>query len=123
MGGHKRSPKKCQAFFEAAYIARKRYNKAIGQTNESLNKITESKLQMYLDAIEMKALQEPKERDEHIKQVTKQNTKLMTLVQDQQKKIEEFLQQSKELMDAMSKGNQEPRHSGGALRRNRETKK
>ena len=32
---------KCQAFFEMAYIARKLYN-AKGQTNDSLNKVTEN---------------------------------------------------------------------------------
>ena len=46
---------KCQAFFEAAYIERKQYNKAKGQTNQSLNKVTEHNLQMYLSIIKMKA--------------------------------------------------------------------
>ena len=45
---------------EAAYIARKRYNEAKGQTHESLNKITKNELQMYLDAIKMKAMQKKK---------------------------------------------------------------
>ena len=46
---------KCQALFEAAYIERKQYNKAKGQTNQSLNKVTEHNLQMYLSIIKMKA--------------------------------------------------------------------
>ena len=102
---HQKTRALCQAFFEAAYIARKRYNKAKRQTHGSLNKITENELQLYLDAIKMKAMQETKERDKEIQQVTEQNTKLMTLVQDQQKKIEELIKQNKELMEAVTKRN------------------
>ena len=71
----------------------------------------------------MKAMQETEERDEQIHQVTKQNTKLMALVQDQQKKIEELMKQSKELMNATTKGNEEPKQSGGAPRRNKDSEK
>ena len=35
---------KCQKFFEDAYIARKRYNDTTGQTQDSINKITEAEL-------------------------------------------------------------------------------
>ena len=64
---------KCQKFFEGAYIARKRYNDAKGQTPDSISKITETKFQS----------QDKKEHNKHIQQVTEQNATLLSLVQEQ----------------------------------------
>ena len=58
---------------------------------------------MYLKAIKAKAEQERKEQQEHIQQVTHQNAMLVTMVQEQQKKIEELMSTSKTLLDKMTR--------------------
>ena len=68
-------------------------------------------------------MQDTMEREEQIQQVTKQNTKLMTLVQDQQKKFEEIMKHSEELMEAMTEKNQERKANGGPTRRTRDKKR
>ena len=71
---------KCQTFFEAAYIARKRLNNAKEQPNKSINKTTEADLNMYLTTMDAKSAQEIKEHNEHIQQVMDQNATLLALV-------------------------------------------
>ena len=94
---------KCQQFFENVYITRKHHMDAEGQKQKNNTKIAEAYLHMYLVAMEAKMEQDPKEHDEHIKQFTEQNVILLELVQEQQKKIEDILMQSKTLMEAMAK--------------------
>ena len=94
---------KSQTFLENVYITRKRYINAKGQPNNSINKITEANLNMYLAAIDTKSAQENKEHKEHIQQVTEQNAILLALVQEQQKKIKGLMKQSKNLIKAMNK--------------------
>ena len=77
---------------------------------------------MYLEAIEMKNEQEIKDRDKQIQEVMKQNTILVTLVQDQQQKIEELLKQIKEIMEAMMKETQD-KNKGVEKRKNKDNKK
>ena len=57
---------------------------------------------MYLKAMEANAEQEIKEQQEHIHQVISQNALLVTMVQEQQKKIEELMSTSKTLLDKMT---------------------
>ena len=86
---------KCQQFFENAYIAKKLYTDAKGPKKENVSKIKEADLHIYLAAIDTTTEQETKEHDEHIKQVTEQNAILLSLVQDEQKKIVYLIMQSK----------------------------
>ena len=74
-----------------------------GQKHEQANKITDDHIQLYLFAMEAKAHQDAKECTEYIKQVTDQHNSLLTLVQEQQKRIDDLLLQSKTLMEAMAK--------------------
>ena len=78
----------CQQFFEDAYIARKRYIKTKGSIKESINKIMTADWNLYLEALEAELTQDKKEQEEHIQQVIQQNATLITMVQEQQKKLE-----------------------------------
>ena len=71
----------CQQFSKEANIARKRYNKAKGQTQETMNNVMVNAWNMYLEAMKAWATQEQKEQQEHIQQVTNQNATLVTMVQ------------------------------------------
>ena len=51
----------CQKLFKEAYVARKQYNDAKGQTQESINNVVAKEWNMYLDAMETKATQDRKE--------------------------------------------------------------
>ena len=94
--------KNCQQFFEEAYMACKRDNEAKVQPQESINNVTTQEWSMYLKAMEVKAKQQRKEQHEHIQQITNQNAMLVTMVQEQQKKIEELMSTSKTLLDKMT---------------------
>ena len=76
----------CEQFFEKAYIARKRYNKAKRQTQESINNFMTNEWNMYLEATEAKAMHGQKAQQEHIQHVTNWNVNLITMVQEQQQK-------------------------------------
>ena len=102
----------CQSFFEEAYIARKRYIEAKASTQESINKVASNEWQVYIEALEVKATQDKKEQEEHIKQVTQQNTTLIQMIQDQQKKIEELMATSNTLIHQM-KGSTLTQESNG----------
>ena len=80
---NKKTWPKCQTFFDAAYIARKRYINAKGQLTESINKIIKADCNMYLMAMDAKSAQETKEHNKHIQQVMGQNAILLALVQEQ----------------------------------------
>ena len=53
---------------------------------------------LYLEAMDAKATQGRKEQEEHIQHVTQQNATLITMVQEQQKNIEELMITSKNLI-------------------------
>ena len=80
------------------------------QTKESINKITEAELYMYLGIMDAKTTQDKKERIKHIQQVTEQNATLLSLEQEKQKMIEELMMQSKILIKAMTNKNQQKEH-------------
>ena len=60
------------------------------------------KWQVHIEALEAKAMQDKKEQEEHIQQVTKQNTTLIEMSQDHQKKIEELMSTNKTLINQMT---------------------
>ena len=70
---------------------------------ETINNVMDENSNLYLKAMEAKAMQDKQEQQEHIHQVTQQNAVLMTFVQEQQMKIEELLSQSKTLMKTMTR--------------------
>lgn len=86
------------AVFQEAYIAKKSYIKAKESTQESINKIMIADWNFYLKAMKAKVTQDKKEQEEHIQQVTQQNTTLFAMVQEQQKKIEQLMSTSKILI-------------------------
>ena len=94
----------CQSFFEEACIARKRYIEAKASTKESINKVESNKWQVYIKALEAKATQDKKEQEEHVQQVTQQNT-LIQMIQDQQRKIEELMATSNTLIHQIKGSN------------------
>ena len=57
---------------------------------------------LYLKAMEGKVTQGKKEQEEHIQQVTQKNATLIRMIQEQQKKIEELMTMSKNLINKMT---------------------
>ena len=77
---------------EEACINHKQYNEAKGQTQESINNVTTEEWKMFINNMEVNAEQEQKEQQEHIQQVTNQNSMLVNMVQEQQKRLRSSFQ-------------------------------
>ena len=48
---------RCQKFFKDTCIMRKQYNDVKGQMQDSINKITETEWNLYIEAMEARAMQ------------------------------------------------------------------
>ena len=90
----------------------KGYIEAKGSTKESINKIMTANWNLYLKVMEAKATQDKKEQEEHIQEVAQQNATLITVVQEQQKKIEELMTTHKNLLNKMTWTPQNPDSNG-----------
>ena len=77
------------------FLKRKGYTKAKGQMQDSINKITKTDWNLYMEAMEAKTQQDKKENNKHI---TQKNATLMTLVHAQQH-IDELIEHSKKLIE------------------------
>ena len=71
---NRKTQKQCQQFFKEVNIAQKQYIKAKWSMQESINKVVTDEWYSYIKAIELKAMQDRKEQEEYIQQVTHQNT-------------------------------------------------
>ena len=72
---------RCQKLFKEMYTARNHYNEAKEQTQNIMNKITDTKWNLYINAMDAQTKQDKKEHNEHIQQLSQQSATLMTLVQ------------------------------------------
>ena len=82
---------------------------------------------LFLKAMEAKATQHKKEQEKHIQQVTQQDATFITIVHEQQKKIEELMITSKNIINKMTGTPQHPDNNdtqlGDELTRQRKKKK